>query len=1318
MFSDWMNELTLLLPQCMRHDRAFLEKRLASRPHESAVQSLLTKARQSTALRHRRFEKLPQFHFPSDLPIVTRKSEILAAIKNHQVLVLSGETGSGKTTQIPKFCLEAGFGIEAKIACTQPRRVAALSISRRIAEELQVPWGRQVGCKIRFSDQSNEETYIKVMTDGMLLAEMQADHNLEEYEVIIVDEAHERSLNIDFLLGHLKQLLKRRPDLKLIITSATIETETFSKAFDNAPVIEVSGRLYPVEVRYEPPEEMAEEDLSMIEALAHALENVLIETSHGDILAFLPTERDIRETEDLFRGRYGAEFEILPLFGRLSSSDQERVFKPSNKRKIVLATNVAETSLTIPGIHIVLDTGTARISRYSPKSRTKRLPIEAVSQSSAKQRAGRCGRVSNGLCIRLYSEEEFLKRPVYSQPEIQRANLAEVILRLKAWRLGEIETFPFINPPHPQAIRSGYELLQELGALDHNRELTPLGRDISRLPVDPTLGRMALQSIHEGALEEVLIIASGLSIQDPRERPLQDASAADLAHREFLDPDSDFLTLLNIWNAFEKKSRELKGQSQLRRYCKSRFISFLRMREWKDIYSQLTDALKDAGTSSRSKNDSPLPPRGSITGDSESTPNYAAIHRSILSGLLGHVAHRKEKNLYDATRQRQVATFPGSTLFDRKPGRPQSRANSAPAQDAKEKSHQPEWIMAGEIMETSQVYARTAAGINPEWVVELGSHITTSTYLNPHWHRGQGRVLVTEKISLLGLVLKESKIDFGKVNPTEAKEIFIRSALVEEDLQTHFGFLEHNRDLRNRLEVAQTRMKGPALGNLDDSLLDFYRTRLPDISSVHDLNRVIKERLAENPRYLFAGETDLTQGVEVVWDQHAYPLEARLGNQLARLNYSYAPGEDHDGITIQLNVPTIHNLDENEVLWAIPGFREEQIDCLLKALPKQTRISLMPLAPKVKELATMFEPSSGMEGLRSLIKSRYKVVIPPEEWASDSLPPHLRPRISVRNEDNEEISSGRNIQELRASLSSHQTRNEQAAWSEASLKWEKFDLLDWTWDDLPETLEITRVGDIPVEGFFGLQRSQDQVHLRLFKTRVEALELSPEGFSTLLEKRLQKEIAWIRKDLKKLEQLKAHYLTLGPAEELVETALQCLKNHAFEFDGSLLPLKRANWEKTLASAQERLKFSPTILFSRLENLLALRQSVQVCKKPYPSMNQDLAALLPPKFLLQVPLSRLEHLPRYLKGLLLRAERFSLNPVRDKERQALIAPFLQTLAGLRQEKSPNPDFKREVEEFRWLLEEFKISTFAQELGTVQPVSPKRLLAKIEEIKTLK
>ena len=809
-----------LLPECMLRDRVAIARQLQRRGRRDATawHKLKARAEGSAALRKARCENPLPVTYPEDLPITARKDEIVAAIREHPVVIVAGETGSGKTTQLPKMCLEAGRGVEAKIACTQPRRVAAVSVSRRIAEELHVAWGAEVGCKIRFTDETTADTRIKMMTDGMLLSEIQGDPNLYEYDTVIIDEAHERSLNIDFLLGYLRLLRKHRPDLRVIITSATIDTEAFSKAFDNAPIIEVSGRMYPVEVQYWPLENRESDAYTYIDAAVAAVEQV-VATAPGDVLVFMPTEKDIHETRRRLEGRRLRFAEILPLFGRLTSGDQQKVFHKQRYRRVVVATNIAETSITIPGIRYVIDTGLARISRYNPRNQTHRLPVEAISQSSAMQRAGRCGRVQNGVCLRLYDERDFLSRPEYTQAEIQRSDLAEVILRMIALRLGDVETFPFIDPPGDQAIRGGFQALKALGAIDDAKRLTPLGRDMARLPLAPKVSRMILQARKEGALREVLIIASAISIQDPRVRPLGHEREADREHRRFVDGASDFVTLLNIWRAYHDTFEKLRTQGQMRKFCKRHFLSYNRMREWRDIYTQIRHTLREM--------------RGFRM--NRDAAGYDAIHRAIISGSLDHVAQKKEGNLYRAARGRDVMLFPGSGLFQRK----EERDEKAGAPGHRRST--PEWIVAAEVVETSRLFARTAAGVQASWLVELGAHLCLASYKEPFYSARSGRVLATETMTLHGLQVGQKRVGYGRVHAKAATEIFIREALVDDEVALPYPFVAHNRELRARVETWQMQQRAVQFLDLDEAAYRFYAARLENVSSLHDLNRLLKK---------------------------------------------------------------------------------------------------------------------------------------------------------------------------------------------------------------------------------------------------------------------------------------------------------------------------------------------------------------------------------------------------------------------------------------------------------------------------------------------
>jgi ATP-dependent helicase HrpA len=1271
-----------------------------------------------------------RIEYPPDLPISARKDEIVRALREHSVLVLAGETGSGKTTQIPKMCLEAlaslpnlnpnlNSNLPPLIGCTQPRRVAALSIARRLAQELGVQYGQEVGSKIRFNDVTSRATQIKVMTDGILLAEMQGDPELRQYNCIIIDEAHERSLNIDFLLGHLKLLLPRRPELKLVITSATIETEAFSRAFGNAPIIEVSGRMYPVETLYRPFDHLAEElgEITYIDAAAHAVEEVVGAHPPGDMLIFMPTEKDIRETRDQLQAHYGRTHEIVPLFGRLSSGEQEKVFAPGPQPRIVIATNIAETSLTIPRIRYVIDSGLARVSRYSPRSRTKRLPIEPISQSSANQRKGRCGRLAEGVCLRLYSEEEFAARPLYTQPEIQRSNLAEVILRMKAFHLRDVETFPFLNPPQPTAIRAGYQLLIELGALDEQQNLTPLGWDLARLPVDPAIGRMIVQAVRERALSEVLVIAAGLSVQDPRERPADAKEAAEQAHRRFTVPDSDFLTLLSIWNTYHDEFERLKTQGQVRRFCREHFLSYMRMREWVDVHAQLEEALESVDFTSIGETittiKAPPPTDPNRTMDAAL---YAAIHRSILAGLLTHVAQRREKNIYCATGDREVMVFPGSNLFDRnisKQGRPEPRAPQ-PRPAAPEKTFQPRWIVAGEIVETSRLFARTAARIDPAWAVELGVHVCKFVYQAPHWNAAQGRVLVTEKVLLGGLELLQRLVPFGTVNPREATDIFIRAALVEEPIAAPHPFLKKNQALREKIETWQTRLRSAALPNVDEALYRFYAKRIQNVSSVPDLNRFVKEQGVGDPNFLCITEADLIGQRDLRLNESSFPESLEIEGHAVPLQYAYAPGEDQDGVTAQVPVTLVQHLRPGLLEWAVPGWREEQVRTLLKALPKSLRVPLMPLEPKVEEITRELKPGSEslLDALSEFIRSRYKVPVAPQSWPADALPVHLKPRVQVIGPGEKPLATTRDLNAVRTQLREAEKKVESNAWDLAAQKFERYHLQSWDFGDLPDRIEIRSSSGIPLFAFPGLQVESGDVSLRLFRNRDEALASSRKGAMRLAELTLARDLAWVQKDLRALNAVKDLYITLGPAEELFETAYLAVRNQLLDADISY-PLTQVEFERRVASARARLPEAVPKLVSLVTNILRLRQEILLSKKKYPEMDRDLVALVPPRFLETTSPRRLQDLLRYLKALTVRGERWSVNPVKDLEKSRQILPFVQRKIALSARKDLTREQAAAAQELRWLIEELKVSLYAQELGTSVPISPKRLEKFIEE-----
>lgn len=1243
---------------------------------------------------------MPVIRYPEDLPITARRDEIVAAIRREQVVILAGETGSGKTTQLPKMCLEAaGDSLRGQIGCTQPRRVAAMSVSKRVAEELGVQWGREVGCKMRFNDDTSRDTRIKFMTDGILLAEIQSDPMLRAYSLIILDEAHERSLNIDFLLGYLQGLLQKRPDLKLLVTSATIDTEAFSQHFGGAPIIEVSGRLYPVDIRYSPVL-AGDDDLSLLEAAVTAVEDALIETAEGDVLVFMPTERDIRETRDLLEGRLGSGFEVLALFGRMPAAEQQRIFAPGRKRRVVIATNVAETSITIPRIRYVVDTGLARISRYNPRTRTKRLPVEDISQSSANQRAGRAGRVQDGVCIRLYAQEDYEKRPRFTMPEIQRANLAEVILRMKAFNLGEIETFPFINPPVHAAIRSGYQLLHELGALGDTHDMTPLGRELARLPLDPTLGRMLIQAKKEKALPEMLVIAAGLSVPDPRERPEDAREQAAAAHKAFACPDSDFLSLLRLWMA--APDPEAGSRNAMRRFCKTHYLSLTRMREWRDIWRQLSETLRDE--------DETLPKLGDRT-----ESNDAAVHRSVLAGLLGHIAVREERNLYKAGGNRQVMVFPGSNLYERR------EKNGSPKPGA-EKLKQPLWIVAGEIVHTSQLFARMIAKVDPAWIVELGAHLCQFRHSEPHYSAKEGRVLVTERTFLHGLEVRRQHIDFGKIDPAAATQMFIRAVLVDGESPVTLRFHAHNQKLRERIETTLTRVRSNRAWDIAELLHRFYAARLENVSSVHDLNRAVHERSRTEPDFLCATEADLTGGGELACDLAMFPDQVSLGNTVLPLTYAYAPGQEADGVTVQVPLTVAEHLTSAQIQWMIPGLREETITVLLRALPKPLRRALMPIEPRAREIAVKFDPGRGdfLPALAAHLTREYRVQVQATDWAPQSLPAHLQPRVEVIDQKRQTVAAGRDLAVIRATAQKQEVRSD--AWEQAVRRVERFALSSWSFGDLPESVVIEEINGTKVLGHPGLELKDGAVNLRLFRKRELAARVTPAAVRHLAESALGKDIAWLHQELRSLASAAASR-TKPPASfqaalsqialpspgkpvparppsasvPLSEQAHEHILAHALRLD-PLFPLTGARF---LSLCEKARKSFPELAY-RVRDLLKQieewKHKLLSSPKRYPGMEVDVARLVPPDLLLRTPYVQLQHLPRYLRAIQVRAERAALNPAKDEDKAASIEDF----RGWEQQVSAD---NREA--FRWMMEEFRVSVFAPELGTAQKASAKRL-----------
>ena len=1383
-----------------------------------------------------------RLEFPPELPISARAEEITAAIQANQVVIIAGETGSGKTTQIPKLCLAAGCGTRGRIACTQPRRVAALSISRRVAEELGVAWGREVGCKIRFNDHTTPQTVIKFLTDGMLLAEVEGDPLLRDYDAIIIDEAHERSLNIDFLLGHLRTLRFKRPELKIIITSATIDTEAFSAAFDGAPVVRVEGRTYPVEVIYAPLDELGRdytdndeneekedasavasakaEALHYIDGAVEAVGRIVRESDSGDILVFMPAERDIRELGDLLSGRLrsaGQQTEIVPLFGRLSNAEQQRVFAPSQRRKIVLATNIAETSLTIPGIRFVVDSGLARFSRYSPQARTRRLPIEEISQSSADQRKGRSGRVAAGVCIRLYSEKNFLERPRFTPPEIQRANLADVILKLKAFGLGDIERFPFINMPATKSIRAGYGLLEELGAIvreeagersqeagarsqtanDGGRreegggaegqktripetqriepagppnfrnsaplqpmELTAIGRDLARLPVDPTVGRMILQARNEKAVREVLVIAAGLSIQDPRERPLDKQQQADAAHRRFAHPDSDFLTLLKIWDTYHDEFEQL-SQAQLRRFCRDHFLSYARMREWRDVHAQLLgiaqeradfrltsvgealppEVMDQKGRTGRSGHEAAghktsghkaPPPVGEVHGFG--TPGYRAIHRSILAGLLGNIAHVDEDSGgYKATHDRKVGLFPGSVLFRR--DAPKKKPSGAKPPEATKGADKrgPRWIVASEIMETTRLYARTCARLDPAWALDLGQHVVRVAHSEPFWDSEKGRVMVKRRTRLYGLELESRAVSYGSVDPVRATEIFIREGLVNDTVTYPLDFITHNRGLREEIEDLLTRARDSGYLNLDEAAYRFYAARLladagtTPVTSVGELVDLVRERRGAEPRFLLMAPEDLRDPATVAHDAASFPTALPLANRALPLNYAYKPGQSDDGVTLEVSVAQAEALTPAALDWAVPGHLEAKVEHYLRALPKELRRGFVPLAETAKSLAAQMASRDRLtdrretlaEALAAQIRERFSITIDPAVWDDKPLPDHLRVRVRVVDETGKELCASRELTEISAALrqqtrqaSASVARVEPEAWRRTRAKWETAEQTTWTFGEISARVLVTEQAGVPVYAFPGLQAAKDGVALRLFKTPEEATAATRAGVAALFERLLSHDLGWLERDLRAVRMLGPLVSTLAPADELQAFAFAAIRR--WLCGRTVEPLTAAAFAAQLERAKADARGLVPRFCDLLKEILSVRQELLVHPKPYAGMDGDLAMLIPPDFLRLTPYEQLAHLPRYLKAMKLRADRWRQNPAKDAERAGQIAPYEKALrslavgAGLSREEpsrqTPPPSAR---DAFRWLVEEFRVSVFAQELGTAEPVSAVKL-----------
>jgi ATP-dependent helicase HrpA len=1167
------------------------------------------------------------------------------------VVIVCGETGSGKTTQLPKMLLE--MNPRLRVAHTQPRRIAARSVAARIAEELGTELGDRVGYKVRFQDQAGKRTAIKLMTDGILLAESQGDRELRQYDRLIIDEAHERSLNIDFLLGYLKNLVQRRSDLKVLITSATIDAERFSKHFGGAPVIEVSGRLYPVEIRYRPVSGDAEDTTREEEeqALADAVEELCRE-GPGDILVFLPGEREIRDAADTLRRRGPKGLELLPLYSRLSAAEQDRVFKPGKERRVVLATNVAETSLTVPRIRYVVDTGDARVKRYSYRNKVEMLRVEPISQAAAQQRAGRCGRVADGVCIRLYPEEDFAKRPAFTDPEVLRSSLASVILRAKSLGLGEVETFPFLDPPSPRAIADGYDLLTELGAVDERRELTEIGSELARLPLDPRVARMLVAARGEHCLAQVRIIAAALSVQDPRERPLERAAAADERHARFADEHSDFLALLRLW--------KLQEEPGLRRLCRENFLSYPRMREWRDVHAQLEETLEWAESSVR-----PEKPEG-----------YRAIHRALLAGLLGNVGTRDEEGAYTGARGIKFWVHPGS--WTKKPGK---------------------WIVAAELVETTRLFARTVASIEPRWLEELGAHLVKRSVSDPHWEKDRGEVVALERGTLYGLpVYVNRRVPFAPHDPDLARDLFIRSALVEGDFDTRAQFFAHNRRLVAEIERLEHKSRRPDILVDDELIHAFYDERIPkEINSSEAFERWRRRAEAARPRLLHLAREDLMRHEAAGITTQNFPPALELGPNRYALEYHFEPGSPRDGVTLDVPLALLNQVPAARAEWLVPGLLKEKVKALAKSIPQRLRHKLGSLEEFAAEFCGAVAPADLplTEALRRYVRGEFNLELPPDAFRPDSAPPHLHMNFRVLDEHGRQLGMGRDLAALKRE---HGSRTQAALQEEQNL--ERY--TGWTMGELPELMEIERGGQTLV-GYPALVDEGDGVTLQVFDSPEKARELHRAGVLRLLA------IAF-RDRIRDLERSLAKDVALGSLKaDVVASAL------ARTFLQDSLPSTQADFARRLDEGRSRFTLIAQEIARTASGILAERAAIEKklssIEKAHPQTAQDvrqqLSRLLAPGWLARTPWERLQHLSRYLKAASLRLDKLRADPARDARLAAELAsieqPYRREAAARARHGAPGAEF----EQFGWLLEELRVSLFAQELKTPVPVSVKRL-----------
>jgi len=1268
-----------------------LKRQKTNQPATQGLEKLAQQIKASTAIVESRKQAL-DIHFPEELPISAERQKIAALIEQHQVVVLCGETGSGKSTQLPKICLELGRGIFGRIGHTQPRRLAARSLASRISNELNQQQGETVGYKVRFKDTVKSQTRVKLLTDGMLLAEIQQDKWLNEYDTLIIDEAHERSLNIDFLLGYLKSLLKRRKDLKVIVTSATIDPERFSKHFNDAPIINVSGRTYPVEVLYRPAEEsVSERDDGMQQAIVAAVDE-LGRLSRGDILIFLSGEREIRETAEHLRKHKLGLTDILPLYARLGPAEQGKIFSPSNKRRIILATNVAETSVTVPGIRYVIDAGFARISRYSHRSKVQRLPVERISQASANQRKGRCGRVAAGVCIRLYDEDDFNSRTEFTEPEILRTNLATVILQMKLLNFGDIEAFPFLEKPDRKMIRDGYRVLHEIGAVDIFEKVTHLGKLLARLPVDPRVGRMLLESAQEGCLKEVLVIAAALSVQDPRDRPMDKQQQADEAHQEFRHESSDFLGFYKLWQHLQEKKKHL-SRRKFSQYCRQRFLSATHVLEWFDIHHQMQGQLHEMGYR-----------------ENQQDAHYDVIHQSLLSGLLSHIGNKSQGKDRDylGARNTHFHVFPGSVLF----------------------KEQPKWVVAAELVETTRLYARTVAKIDPRWVESLSGHLVKRNYSEPHWQKKRGQVAAYERVTLYGVTLVSGrKVNYGPINPLEAREIFIRFALVEGDFETRAKFWRHNQELIEYVHDLEARARRRDILVDPQVLYEYYDAQIPEgIYSKPQFEKWLKKASAKQPKLLFLKQSDLIRKDADIVDADNFPDRVKLGSLMLPLEYHFDPKEKEDGISLVVPVAMINQVNATQGDWLVPGLLKEKLVALLKSLPKLYRRQLVPIPDTVDKLMQQLDPQSDLPMIQQVsaqIKRMKAIHIPEDQWNEAVLDRHLHMNYRIVDANHKELASGRDLYELQKQFAGQaQQQFSELPVSVNDISGKK----NWEFGDIPETQKIEQAG-VSMTGFPALVDEGDSVGLRVLDSRPTAKVSHQKGLLRLIKLTLPKEVRYLKKNLPGLDLMRLQYakvpVTKGHQKQqtdLQDILVDWILMQAF-LSSAEQTRTQQQFEDLLEAGKQQMMLIANQSCKQLSEILEyyqqLRKSLSQVKQinwmsSVSDMKQQLDNLVYQGFLQHMTESRFRDYLRYLKGLQVRLDKLGHAAPRDQQLMREMAGLNQQWQDRMQLADKKGRIDERLEEIRWMLEELRISLFAQQVKTAYPVSVKRIEKRWKEL----